>query len=209
MSNKTYDGSADWLTNALLVGVHKESELIRDVLYRSPLVDMMTQLIGPNIKLASNQLTFKHPHDTAPYQWHQDNGYGPLSPETAVSCWLAVDKTDELNGCLWIIPGSHRHGIIDHEAGQQRERIANVEAKERAMPIPLDGGECVLFHGSLLHMSKGNFSDKLRRAFFFRYADADAIEVDTGHPRLGKLLRGSSKYSAVTDCSELVCHKVR
>jgi hypothetical protein len=66
-------------------------------------------------------------------------------------------------------------------------------------------GECAIVHGSLLHMSKGNVTDRMRRAYFFRYADADAIEVLTGRPRIGRLLRGESRFREVTECSELVC----
>jgi len=205
-AHKEYDQNGSWLSNALLIGVQDQSELFCDLLYLSPLVDAMMQLIGPNIKLASNQLTFKHPGDSHSYHWHQDNGYGPLLPETAVSCWLALDDVNQFNGCLWIIPGSHTRGNLTHLGGKSRERLAVVSDEERAVPIPLAAGECVLFHGLTLHMSKGNSTTKMRRAFFFRYADADAIEFETGKPRIGKLLRGKSKFPEVNECSKLVCH---
>lgn len=205
-AHREYDSGASWLSNALLVGVHEQSALFREVLYRGPLVDVMTQLIGPNIKLASNQLTFKHSGDSNPYDWHQDNGYGPLFPETAISCWLALDEVNDLNGCLWIIPGSNKHGSIGHTAGKPRERIATVKDEGSAIPIPLRAGQCVIFHGSTLHMSKGNSTARMRRALFFRYADADAIELE-GKPRVGKLLRGISKFVEVNECSELVCNR--
>jgi len=201
-----YDSGASWLSNALLVGVHEHSALFREVFYRAPLVDVMTQLIGPNIKLASNQLTFKHSGDSNPYDWHQDNGYGPLFPETAISCWLALDEVNDLNGCLWIIPGSNKHGSIGHSAGKPRERIATIEDEGSAIPIPLRAGQCVIFHGFTLHMSKGNSTGRMRRAVFFRYADADAIDLE-GRPRVGKLLRGISKFTEVNECSELVCNQ--
>jgi hypothetical protein len=205
-AQRQYVGDAGWLSNALLTGVQGDSELFCDLLYLSRLPDIMTQLIGQNIKLASNQLTFKHPGDAQPYGWHQDNGYGPLFPETTVSCWLALDDVNESNGCLWILPRSHKEGTVNHVNGKPRERIAGVSNEADAISVPLRAGDCVLFHGLTLHMSKGNFSPNMRRAFFFRYADADAIEVDTGRPRVGKLLRGVSRFSEVTDCSRFVCH---
>ena len=74
------------------------SPLIRDIHYRSPLVDAMTHMIGPNIKAASDQLTFKQPGDDSPLQWHQDNGYGTLKPDNSISCWLALgDEPLDLN----------------------------------------------------------------------------------------------------------------
>lgn len=205
LSDRNYDSSASWNQNALLNGVHKGSAPIRDLLYRGPLVDGMTQLIGPNVKLASNQLVFKHPRDDRPYNWHQDNGFGPLTPDNAVTCWLALDDTNERNGCLWVIPGSHKGGRVEHHAERGRERVARVTDEEKAVPVIMNAGDCVLFHGDLLHMSKANHTDRVRRACFFRYADADAVEVLTGGPRVGRLLRGVSRHPEVADCSEMVC----
>jgi len=213
-AGKRFDADQSWLANALINGVHKDSAVIRDLLYRNPLVDVMTRIIGPNVKAASNQLAFKHPTEKARvekgdgqiFDWHQDNGYGPLTPENNVTVWVALDDVTLESGCLWIIPGSHRDGLVAHSASRESERIARVKNAERAIPVPLAAGACVVFHGSLLHMSKGNHSGRIRRAYFCRYADANAIEIKTGKPRVGKLLRGVSRFREVTECSELVCH---
>lgn len=205
LANKQYDAGESWNANAIINGVHKDSAVMRELMYRNPLVDAMTQLIGPNVKAASNQLVFKHAGDANAYHWHQDNGFGPLAPENNVTCWIALDDTHEQNGCLWLIPGSHTRGILEHAASRGRERIAQGVDEAQAVAVPMRAGAGVVFHGSLLHTSKGNHTDRLRRACFFRYADADAIEVKTGRPRIGKLLRGQSRFREVTECSELVC----
>jgi Phytanoyl-CoA dioxygenase (PhyH) len=205
-AGKRFDADQSWLANALINGVHKDSAVIRDALYGNPLVDVMTRLIGLNVKAASNQLAFKQPGDTRAFDWHQDNGYGPLTPEDNVTVWLALDDVTLENGCLWVIPGSHKDGLIEHGAARESERIAQVKDVDRAVAVPMRAGEALVFHGSLLHMSKGNHTDRIRRAYFCRYADADAIEIKTGLPRIGKLLRGASQFREVTECSELVCH---
>ena len=63
----------------------------------------------------------------------------------------------------------------------------------------MKAGETLLFHCWTLHQSRGNFSkDRDRRILFMRYADADAVEVyNDRKPRLGKLIRGKTKFSEV------------
>lgn len=208
-AGKRFRPDQSWLANALINGVHRDSAVIRDALYRNPLVDVMTQLIGPNVKAASNQLAFKHPiegGDERVFDWHQDNGYGPLAPEDNVTVWPALDDTTLENGCLWVIPGSHQDGLTEHGAARESERIARVKNADQAVAVPMHAGEALVFHGSLLHMSRGNHTGSIRRAYFCRYADADTIEVRAGLPGIGQLLRGVSRFREVTECSELVCH---
>ena len=56
------------------------------------------------------------PHDESIVPWHQDARYWPLEPRATVTVWLAVFDTDHENGCMRIIPGSHRWGNVRHEA---------------------------------------------------------------------------------------------
>lgn len=193
-----------WLENTLLPNVHHLSRAVRDFYFEGPLVDIATQVVSPNIKGATSQLTFKLRGNTKPVQWHQDNGYGRLDPANTISCLTALDDTDEANGCLWIIPGSHRLGQLRHDQGKSAtdEKFRSEQAIEvdesKAVPVPMKAGECLFFHGWTLHQSNGNFSDRDRRILFFRYADADAIETDKGGvPRLGRLLRGATRFDQV------------
>src|SRR5262245_50086369 len=108
-----FDPTKTWLQNALLVNIHHKTKAVRDYYFRGPLVDVAEQLIGPNIKGATSQLTFKMRGNTKPFGWHQDNGYGELDPYNALTCLTALDDATVENGCLWLIPGSHRQGQID------------------------------------------------------------------------------------------------
>ena len=73
----------------------------------------MKEVIGPNIKSVTSQLSFKLPGNHKRVGWHQDNGYGELSPYNTVTTITALDDIDKENGCLWIIPGSHKMGQLD------------------------------------------------------------------------------------------------
>ncbi len=200
-----FDPSKTWLENALLPNIHHRSDLVRRYYFSGPLVDVAERIIGPNLKGATSQLTFKMRGNTRPFAWHQDNGYGQLDPYNAISCLTALDDTDRQNGCLWLIPGSQQQGQIDvgdagSAAAKQAQREIRVDVDEtRAIPVPMQAGECLIFGPWTLHKSDGNFApDRDRRILFLRYADADAVEVYNGRrPRLGRLLRGTTRFPEV------------
>lgn len=198
-----FDENKTWLQNALLVNVHHKAPVVRDYYFQGPLVDIAEQLIGQNLKGATSQLTFKMRGNTKPFGWHQDNGYGELDPYNALTTLTALDDTDRSNGCLWLIPGSHRQGQIRvAQTREQKERSSEVivEADDNAaIPMEMKAGDCLIFNCWMLHKSEGNYStDRDRRVLFLRYADADAVEVyNNRKPRLGRLVRGTTKFDEV------------
>jgi hypothetical protein len=197
------DPDKNWLENALRPDIHQCSDVARKYYFSGPLVDIAEQLIGPNIKGATSQLTFKMRGNTSPFPWHQDNGYGELDPYNALTCLTALDDTDLENGCLWILPGSHKQGQLAFERSEEdRASLRPVELKvdeEHAVPVPMKAGDCLVFHCHLMHRSEGNLStDRDRRVLFLRYADADAVEVyNDRKPRLGRLVRGTTIFPEV------------
>ena len=199
-----YDQSQNWLKNTLLQDIHHYSQEVRDFYFYGPLVEIMKEIIGPNIKSVQSQLSFKLPGNHKGVGWHQDNGYGELSPYNTVTSITALDDADTENGCLWIIPSSHKSGQLDigYEVtvewkNQLNEIDMNVDGSE-SIPVPLKAGESIIFHCLMFHKSEPNQSKRNRRFLFMRYADADAVEVYNHHkPRLGKLLCGHTKYLEV------------
>lgn len=202
-----FDAEKTWLQNALLVNIHHKSKIVRDFYFDGPIVDVMTQIIGPNIKAATSQLTFKMRGNTKSFAWHQDNGYGELNPYNTISSLTALEDVDEENGCLRIIPGSHKQGqinvshLFDKNRRNQTVSIDLSVDESQAIPVPMKAGETLFFHCWTLHQSRGNFSEtRDRRILFMRYADADAVEVyNNGLPRLGRILKGSTKFTEVAN----------
>ena len=202
--NREFDQTQTWLKNSLLPNIHLRSTLIRRYYYRGPFVDVAEQLVGPNLKGVTSQLSFKLRGNTKFAPWHQDNGYGELDPYTAITCITALDDTDLDGGCLWIIPGGHRLGQIDVsdqltvESKKAMVEVSIEVDETSAIPIPMKAGESLIFHGWMPHKSLGNTSDRDRRLLFLRYADADAVEVyNNRKPRLGKLVRGKTRFREV------------
>jgi hypothetical protein len=200
-----FDPSKTWLQNALLADIHHRSDAARKFYFSGPLVDVAEQIIGPNIKGATSQLTFKMRGNTKPFPWHQDNGYGHLDPYNTITTLTALDDADTENGCLWIIPQSHKQGQINVALSAEDKRAGKeiaVEADEsKAVPVPMRAGESIIFTCWTLHKSEGNRSrDRDRRILFLRYADADAVEVyNDRRPRLGRLLRGTTRFPEVRE----------
>jgi len=84
--------------------------LYRELLYHPPLLDIAESLIGGNIQLFHDQALYKPARHGGEVPWHQDNGYWRCTPPELVSIWLALDDADVENGCMHVIPGSHRAG---------------------------------------------------------------------------------------------------
>ena len=200
-----YDPGGSWLKNMLLDDAHHHAPIVRDYYFEGPLVNVAEQLIGPNVKGVTAQLTFKLRGNTKRVHWHQDNVYGELAPYNAITCLTALDKSDEANGCLWIAPGSHKDG--QRRAGfteEERSALIEIELKpddSNAIPMPMEPGQCLMFSCWTYHRSDGNTSkDRDRRILFIRYADADAVEVyNNNRPRLGRVVRGTSRFPDVTE----------
>ena len=200
---ESFDPNKTWLQNSLLVNIHHKSATVRKYYFEGPMVEIASQLIGPNIKGATSQLTFKMRGNTKPFGWHQDNGYGELEPYNALTTLTALDDTDRGNGCLWLIPASHKKGQIRVEQTEEQKLKKSeiiVEGDDSsAIPMEMRAGDALIFNCWMLHKSDGNYSpDRDRRILFLRYADADAVEVYNGRkPRLGKLVKGTTKFEEV------------
>jgi len=200
---ESFDPSKTWLQNSLLVNIHHQAKSVKDYYFEGPLVAIASQVIGPNIKGATSQLTFKMHGNTKPFGWHQDNGYGELEPYNALTTLTALDDTDRGNGCLWLIPGSHQKGqisVVQTEEQKLRKSEIIVNADDsKAIPMEMKAGDALIFNCWMLHKSDGNYSaDRDRRILFLRYADADAVEVyNERKPRLGKLVKGITRFEEV------------
>ena len=202
---ESFDPNKSWLQNALLINIHHQATTVKEYYFSGPLVEIASEIIGPNIKGATSQLTFKMKGNTKPFGWHQDNGYGELEPYNALTTLTALDDTDQGNGCLWLIPGSHKKGQIrvkQNEAQKKSGAEIIVDADDSlAVPMEMKAGDVLIFNCWMLHKSDGNISDSRdRRILFLRYADADAIEVyNGGKPRLGRLVKGKTKFKEVEE----------
>ena len=158
--------------------MHDFSEPVRRFATAGAHLEMMKQLIGPNICLWFNQFVTKMPDrnlNKSEFPWHQDNGYVSIEPATNVTLWIALDDVDEENGCVWVMPKSHERGLLDHSRKSADSWHLDVKVEGDGVPAILRAGEAVAFTGLTLHRSKLNKTDKIRRGFFLEYSNAEAV----------------------------------
>lgn len=134
-------------------------------------------LLGPDIKLFGDQLFMKPPGGIEK-TYHQDSPYFTIEPMAMVTAWVAIDDVTEHNGCMWVIPGSHKRGVVEHSeawmVGDRQDMRIPDAAMDRAaeVPITMTAGSCSLHHSLLLHRSGANTTDTFRRGLATHYMTA-------------------------------------
>jgi hypothetical protein len=159
---------------------------VRRLVQTGPQLDAMRTLLGNDLLLWWTQFVTKMPEDhsaSSIFPWHQDCGYLDILP-TPVTVWVALDDVDVDNGCVWVVHGSHRGGLLPHKRPSDDAWHLTVPIAGDGMPVPLAAGEAVAFTGYTLHRSLRNGSSRPRRAFFMEYAPAHAREAATLKPCL-------------------------
>lgn len=137
------------------------------------------------------KVIFKEPGAGASWEWHQDYGYwyhSFLQPRLA-SVWVALDPASSANGCLQVLPGSHRLGRLDHiqrgdQMGIEPRRLAAVQERFPAIDCEVAPGSAILFDSLLVHGSRPNRSDRPRRSFIMCYCAASTEELVPDRPAL-------------------------
>jgi phytanoyl-CoA hydroxylase len=173
-------------------------------------IDVLEALIGPDV-LALQSMLFYNPPGMGGQGWHQDSYYITTYPDTLIGAWIALDAADEQNGCLWVVPGSHcepvyppttpwgfihAEGAIEHlfpaENASHLDDEVNALTKvvrryPDPIPVPMEPGDVLFFHGHILHRSYPNrTSDRFRRAYVCHYCNARSwVPWNHGEPYEG------------------------
>jgi ectoine hydroxylase-related dioxygenase (phytanoyl-CoA dioxygenase family) len=157
------------------------SEPIRRFCTQGPHIPLLQQLAGPDLCLTHQQFVTKladEGDERSDIPWHQDNGYGRLEPMTDLTVWVPLVDTDLRNGCLRVIPGSHRQGLLEHDAAGVNPVLREVAgATGEGVPLVLAAGWGVAFSGLTLHASGPNRSGRTRPAFYVRYCHPETTMV--------------------------------
>ncbi|MDE0990582.1 MAG: phytanoyl-CoA dioxygenase family protein [Pseudomonadales bacterium] len=123
-----------------------------------------------------NCIMTKAPGFSSVTLWHQDSRYWAFDYENLVSVWLALGKEDKTNGCMRVIPGSHK---VDPDSGRfdaamflRPDLSENKLLIEQAITVELNPGDVLFFHSRLFHAAGRNLSDETKLSVVFTYHQA-------------------------------------
>ena len=158
----------------------ENDEAIRAFCLRPEFVAITTRFLGPNIDLYWNQSVFKGPDGKAQFPWHQDDGYTPVTPSPYLTLWLALNDATVENGCIWVLPGSHRGGVVPHLPSPIGLVCHSLDDPDQGVPVPLKAGSMAAFQSLTMHKSGVNRSSGVRKAYIVQYSHAGLKNAKTG-----------------------------
>lgn len=145
------------------------------------ILDIVEQLIGPDIIVWSSALFCKSPIRGKSTPWHQDAQYWPIRPLETTTVWIAIDPATRENGCLRVVPGSHRNKeIFRHSLNESDQLVLNQElhssVQQQITPtdVILDRGMFSFHDAYMIHGAESNNSGKRRAGLTFRYMPASS-----------------------------------
>lgn len=163
--------------------IDKISPFFHAAMATPAIIDVLREIIGPNVKGIQSMLFMKR--SGKPGQaWHQDEHFIPTRDRSLVGVWMALDPATRDNGCLRVLPGSHRAGILyptrphgraDYDGAPEAFGFSEVEADE--VVAEMAPGDVLFFNGYLLHRSTRNVAPEgtFRRALVNHYMSAESL----------------------------------
>lgn len=165
---------------------HFEDPWLFRYLTHPRVLDVIQDFIGPDIILWSSHFIAKPGGDGRAVPWHTDGAYWRtlLVPMEVITLWLAVDESTRENGCMRVIPGSHRQPAVSMDAYEPVDPSKNVfgaELKQElidasiAVDLELKVGDCHFHDAWTVHNSAPNVSPRRRCGYTMRYMPAHVV----------------------------------
>ncbi|MAT16160.1 MAG: phytanoyl-CoA dioxygenase [Planctomyces sp.] len=155
----------------------------------------LSQLLGPELVMPlahHNCVMTKQPQFSSRTGWHQDIRYWSYQRPQLVNAWLALDHEESNNGCLRVIPGSHRLNPVDHAFDEAQffldEDQRNRDLIDRHIEAELQPGDVLFFHVLCLHAASANLSEQTKHSVVFTFRPADNKPIpgsrSAAHPEI-------------------------
>jgi hypothetical protein len=173
---------------------------VADIVCDPRVLDAVEDLLGPDLLVLRSVFFVKPPGDRGYLAWHQDVAYWDLTAgDRVVSAWIALTDSTVANGCVRVVPGSHREPLLEHRlAHDGNNRLVHGQAvtvdipPERIACLELRAGQMSLHDGRILHGSLGNPSNELRAGLAVRFITPDVRQ--RGLRACAMLVRGVDSF---------------
>jgi ectoine hydroxylase-related dioxygenase (phytanoyl-CoA dioxygenase family) len=176
-----------------IVNIWMASDLFYQHAANRKLCEEVAQLCRTDtLRIWHDQIQYKPPVVGGPTGWHQDHPAWPIiQPADLVSAWVALDDAVIENGCMWMVPGSHKWGNNKRQIGSTADfkpyhkepHLLPEGAKVEAVPLEIKKGQVGYHHCLTWHGSPHNRSQMKRRAIAVHYAPGHIRYVPEGkHP---------------------------
>ncbi len=188
-------------------GFNLEYRWAHDLATHEKALDYVELALGPDIVLWATVFWYKEPRNAKYIPWHQDASYWPMEPRINLTAWIALGPTFRENGCLRLIPGSHKAWLdddyrpLDAQSAFSRGLSPDQVDESRAIDLEMSPGEAVFFSEATLHGSNANESDVPRVAYSLRFTtpevrfDPDGLkEQRIDYLARTILVRGKDRY---------------
>jgi len=161
-------------TNKPMSAWHHRLRWFYNLAANEQILDLIEALQGPNLVMWAMHFWYKEPRSGKRIPWHQDGEFWPMTPVKNISAWVAFGPAFRANGCLRIIPGSHRRKYAHIDLKDPQSAFGKgIDPREidesKAIDFELRPGEVVIFNESAIHGSEANTSGTARVAHSIRY----------------------------------------
>ena len=157
---------------------HSFDNTFKDLLYYPSVIQKVKSLLGTNFRLHNGKINLKSPSAGDLVDWHQDWAFYPHSNDDVLAVGIMLDDMTSENGSVLFIPGSHKGKIYNHHhngyfAGAIDIEKDNIDLSD-AFEVTGKAGSITIHHARLLHASKPNNSNNMRRFLLWEFAASDA-----------------------------------
>ena len=178
---------------------HTFLKWVYDMISHANVLDAVESLLGPNLVVRDTAWFVKMPGDKKYISWHQDATYWGLHPPIVTTAWIALSESHAANGCMRVVPASHKNPILPHTEtyapenalSRGQEIAVDVDEKE-AVDIVLEPGQISLHDVAIVHGSNANLSSRPRIGIAVRYMPPE-VRQDGDVRQLALLVRGKDE----------------
>jgi ectoine hydroxylase-related dioxygenase (phytanoyl-CoA dioxygenase family) len=183
---ESLDDDPTFKSMSMLSWLAQSSEPLRRALHQRETLEIVSQLLGPDVSWWWDQAAVKAPLEGGEFPWHQDNGYESAEPPLTLNVVIAVDDVTTENGCLWVLPGSHEQGDLEHWEKPPAWHRHCYDGPDQGVPLEGKAGDAAILHCQCVHRSTPNTTPKPRRTYLAAYCSPHIHKKADGSAYEGK-----------------------